>query len=405
MPNNPVVLDGIGLMDVLALPWSVEHAAGIDAGGSRFRGWLVDRDGTPVREVEYRNRDLQSLSDGLVRFLAECGVRPARICLGITGVGTADGNVRQTNVPAWWPDFNWISASDVLGTEIVTINDVGAAALAMRRLKDRPECNRTILPGEPVPAGKILTVALGTGLGDAYLDGGYVGQGEPGHHPFSPRDEVEDELLRFTRRELGDDIVSFEDLLSGSRGLHRLYRFYGANADLAEQEFLRLLPGAEFRRNPAVWRRLALEPDQSGYKPPPEVISETGMPTSLADFDPVGFLALVRLGDVFGTYLAARAVAVAASGGVKLIGGVLTGELIELWLRHSRFAQRIRNMGVHRAMAARLQVDWVTHPYPGLVGAVEAALALAPGTQSKGRRSAGALRAAVPSGQVSMSRG
>jgi glucokinase len=374
IPKISAVLDGIDLMDVLALPYSVQHAAGVDVGGTRFRGWLAKRDGTVVERVELRNRGLRSLTDGLVRFLLECGLRPARLCLGITGAQMGDGSVHQTNAPAWWPDFNWLDAGVALGIEIFPMNDMGVAALAMRRLKDAPEFNRTLLPGTTVAQGKILTVGLGTGLGDAYIDGSYVGQGEPGHHPFSPRDEVEDKILQFARVELKDDVVSFEDVLSGSRGLHRLYRFYHANTQLARQEFLRLLPESEFRLNSAVLGRLSLGPDHNGHQPPAEVITETGVQPRSIDFDSISFLTLARLGDIFGTYLGARAVAVFANGGVKIIGGVLGAELIELWLQYSRFAHRIRNMGIHRPMASRFQVDWVTHPYPGLVGATEAAL-------------------------------
>jgi glucokinase len=243
------------------------------------------------------------------------------------------------------------------------MNDMGVAALAMRRLKDEPGCNRAVLPGQTVLGGKILTVGIGTGLGDAYVDGDYVGQGEPGHHPFSPRDEVEDRLLAFAREELRDDIVSFEDVASGSKGLSRLYRFFQAHRELTRHEL-----GRCSVRPPGIGRA------RQGRPPPAETMIRTGVDPDAAGFDPISFAVLVRLGDILGTYIGARAVAVSATGGIRLIGGVLSVELIELWLRYSRFEQRIRNMGAHRPMASHFEVGWVSHPYPGLVGAIEAAL-------------------------------
>jgi glucokinase len=369
-------LDGINPATVLGLLSSHEHVAGIDVGGTRFRGWLATRDRMVVNKVEFNNADLASLTAGLVRFLLECGLRPGRLCLGVTGDPHADGTVYQPNVPTWWPDFNWMHAASALGIDILPMNDMGIAALGAKRLNDEPAFNYRVLTGMVSGDARMLVVGFGTGLGDAFIEGSYIGQGESGHQPFSPRDEVEDRLLQFSREELGDDIVSFEDMLSGSKGLPRLYRFYNAHPVLARQEFARLLPEADFIRKPTTQRRLALEPTHAGYQRPAEVIMETGLHPGSASFDPISFLALVATGTILGTYAGARGVAVCALGGIKLTGGVLSRDLLELWRRHSKFEHRVRNMGVHNAMAARFQVDWVTHPYPGLVGAIEAALVL-----------------------------
>ncbi|MGB0723327.1 MAG: glucokinase, partial [Gammaproteobacteria bacterium] len=84
--------------------------------------------------------------------------------------------------------------------------------------------------------GTMGVVAAGTGLGEAYLhwvNGAHHPMAtEGGHTEFGPRNELEDELLAFLRRDTGGH-VSYERILSGP-GVWNLYRFLRQRGELPE---------------------------------------------------------------------------------------------------------------------------------------------------------------------------
>lgn len=351
------------LLTARNLPVSTQFVAGIDVGGTWFRAAATTEAATSTTPLELRNSSLSSVQDGINRFFLHLGFRPACLCIGITGERRVDGEIRQPNVPSWWPNFNWKQAQESLGIPLLVYNDLGVAALSMSRLGNDPRYSNSLVAGQAEPGGRILTVGLGTGLGDAFLDGDYLGQSEAGHGPFAPRDQIEDLLLQYARKEMSSDIVSFEDLISGGRGIPRLYRFFVANPDLV----VRLLP-EELSSSASVSDPLD-DGEQTG-----EVISRTACSYHSGPIEGYSLVTVVKVGDILGTYLGARAVSVLATGGVKLVGGVVTQGVLELWRRFSAIEDRIRKMGVHSPMTASLAVDVISHPHPGLVGALEAAV-------------------------------
>ncbi|HEV2068414.1 MAG TPA: glucokinase [Acidimicrobiales bacterium] len=348
---------------------------GIDVGGtwSRFGAARVDAL-IQARCRRVRNADLESLEAGIVTYLADEGVRPAHIVIGVTGERLDDGRVAQTNVPRSWPVFNWRSLQDTLGIPVSVYNDLAVSAVGIQRLEKDGVHGRRLLAGTPAVAGSVLTVGVGTGLGDAFLDpaAGYIGQGEPGHQPFAPRDEVEDRLLALARAESATTVVSFEDLASGSKGLPRLYRLFRSHLSLA-RDYARSIASASADLEAQLRRLPASRPTDAGQGRSAADITRTDVDTGSSECDPIGFLVAVKSGDIVGTYIGARAVAVGATGGVKLVGGVLTDGLIRTWQAHSAFERRIREMGVHARMTGQLPVDLVTHRYPGVIGALELA--------------------------------
>src|SRR3989442_61074 len=85
----------------------------------------------------------------------------------------------------------------------------------------------------------MVLIAAGTGLGEALLiwDGQrhLVVASEGGHADFAPRTDLEMELLRFLRKELGR--VSYERVLSGP-GLFNIYRFLRDTGGAPEPSWL-----------------------------------------------------------------------------------------------------------------------------------------------------------------------
>lgn len=346
---------------------------GIDVGGTWLRFGTSSLNGTSgPRCRRLRNDGLESLEAGIIACLRDEGVRPAYIVIGITGQRLADGRVSQTNVPKRWPIFNWRSLQDRLGTPVSVYNDLAVSAVGVRRLESDGVHGVRIVAGTSEADGKVLTVGLGTGFGDAYLDPlpGYIGQGEAGHQPFSPRDEVEDRLLALARAERATSVVSFEDLVSGSKGLSRLYKLFRTHLPLAVEygESIAPVSAALKARLHELQEARSNEVERSAVD-----ITRVDVDPASSRCDPVGFLVAVKSGDIVGTYIGARAVAVGATGGVKLVGGVLTRGLTRTWTVYSAFERRIRDMGVHAKMTGQLPVDVVTHDCPGVIGALELA--------------------------------
>jgi glucokinase len=84
------------------------------------------------------------------------------------------------------------------------LNDLEVAAHGVMALPEQEI--RTLQAGIP-RRGNMVLIAAGTGLGEALIvrdgDRRQVIASEGGHVDFAPRDEVEDDLLRYLRQEYG----------------------------------------------------------------------------------------------------------------------------------------------------------------------------------------------------------
>jgi glucokinase len=196
-----------------------------DIGGTKTALALFDKSERGlvlVREDTLPSRGFASLEAAIERFLS-AGPRPpslAAVCLGVAGP-VVDGRCVATNLP-WIIDERTLAAS-IPAQRVLLLNDLEVAAHGVLGL---PEAElRTLQPGAP-RRGHMVLIAAGTGLGEALVvqDGErrIVIASEGGHADFAPRDDVEEDLLRFLRKEFGR--VSLERILSGP-GLFNVYRF------------------------------------------------------------------------------------------------------------------------------------------------------------------------------------
>jgi glucokinase len=196
-----------------------------DVGGTKTALALYDVGGrglAPLRDATLPSRDFASLEAAIERFLAADLRSPAieAVCLGVAGP-VIEGRCVATNLP--WVIDERVLAGAIPARRVRLLNDLEVAAHGVLAL---PESElRTLQVGVP-RSGHMVLIAAGTGLGEALVvqDGErrIVIASEGGHADFAPRGDLEEDLLRFLRKEFGR--VSVERILSGP-GLYNVYRF------------------------------------------------------------------------------------------------------------------------------------------------------------------------------------
>src|SRR6266850_561841 len=195
-----------------------------DAGGTKTLLALFEPgDGAPVlvREATVPSREFDSLEAIVERFLA-AGPRAdiTAACVGIAGP-VVDGRGVTPNLP-WVVDEGRLAAV-IHAPRVRLLNDLEATAHGIWALG---EDELVSLQSGALRRGNLAVIAAGTGLGEAIV----VGDGrirtviatEGGHTDFGPRGELEEDLLRYLRKEFGH--ASYERVLSGP-GLVNVYRF------------------------------------------------------------------------------------------------------------------------------------------------------------------------------------
>lgn len=174
-----------------------------------------------LKDEKYPSQKYPNLKTIVKTFLKGEDISVKKGCFGIAGP-VKKGKSQATNLP-------WLVDSEVLMGElqiekVALINDLEANAYGLNML-EKDELY-TLNAGDPEAEGNQAMVSAGTGLGEGgiFYDGKrhipFASEG--GHADFAPRNETEDELLRFLRKKFGH--VSYERILSGP-GLYNLYQF------------------------------------------------------------------------------------------------------------------------------------------------------------------------------------
>ncbi|HLZ77755.1 MAG TPA: glucokinase [Sphingomonas sp.] len=262
--------------------------------------------------------------------------RPLPNAGAIAIAAPADGSViKLTNSP-WVIRPSLIPS--VLGLERhELINDFGAIAYAVSRLRDEDMLH---ICGPEEPLGKEGTISIvgpGTGLGVAQLhrQNGRISvvETEGGHIDFAPLDTLEDQILQRLRQRYRR--VSIERLVSGP-GLHNIY------------EALAAIEG----------RTVRVGDDKELWK------------AALDGSDILAAAALDRFCLALGAVAGDLALAHGAWSGSVIAGGV--GARIAEHLSLSGFAGRYTAKGRFEARMAQIPVKLITHRQPGLLGAAAA---------------------------------
>ncbi len=195
-----------------------------DIGGTNARLGVFDPNSGALREVAsetFPSRQYKSLEEIVAKFAAAHPANLTHACFGIAGP-VRNGKAEASNL-AWVVDASSLAKAARV-SHLRLINDLEANAYGIGALNEK---DFTVLnPGARDAEGNAAVIAAGTGLGEAGLfwDGKrhHAFATEGGHCDFSPRDELEGELLLYLRREFAH--ASWERVLSGP-GLYNIYRF------------------------------------------------------------------------------------------------------------------------------------------------------------------------------------
>jgi glucokinase len=305
---------------------------------------------TSIVERTYPSKAQPSLDDLAESFLheakAEIGGGVDRACFGIAG--PIENNLcHATNLP-WIVDGRALGARLGIG-RVMLVNDFSAAALSVTAVG--PDHLVPLGGAPPVAQAPIAVLGAGTGLGEAFLlwskaEGRYeVVSSEGGHADFAPRTPLETGLLQFLSNKYGR--VSCERVLSGN-GLVDIFSFLS-------QE-----PACQPLVRPETTARLAAP---GSGQVPAAVITQQG----LSGADPICEMSLTLFCSVLGAVAGNLGLAVLATGGVFVAGGI--APRILGYLQKGGFREAFERKGRLHTLVARLPAFIVTHPQPGLLGA------------------------------------
>jgi glucokinase len=294
-----------------------------DIGGTKTDLRLYVGDSRTDLQVERAVRFESAAFAGLTPILGEFlrGERVDAAGFGVPGP-VLNGICYTTNLP-------WQVTRDELQTVCATpavalLNDVQAAALGIPTVADD---RKVWLQRAPVdPHGPIELVAVGTGLGRAFVIPGMGAfPSEGGHASFAPRNRIERRLLEFLAAR--HDPVAVEHVLAGP-ALLSLYQFV-VHEGLAPAT-------AQF------------EIDAAGD--PSAAIGKLGV----RDHDPASSAAVGLFVDLLGAELGNIALASLPRGGIYVWGGVALklraaieeGHMLDAFLDKDRMSDLLRTVPV-----------------------------------------------------------
>jgi len=195
--------------------------------------------------------------------------------------------------------------------------------------------------------GNLVLIAAGTGLGEALIirdgDRRVVIPSEGGHGDLAARNDLDDDLLRYLRKEFGR--VSYERVLAGA-GLFNVYRF--------------LRDTGWAKESPAVAERMRKEN-------PNAIVTELG----LSKRDPLCDKALDIFVAVYGAEAGNLALKAMAVGGV-LVGGGIAPRIVER-LAAGGFVAAFRDKGRLAPLMESIPIHVSLNPRAPLFGAAHVA--------------------------------
>jgi glucokinase len=319
-----------------------------DVGGTKTNLALYDRRGSgliPVRETSLQSRQFDSLEAAIQRFL-ESGPRQSvdAACLGVAGP-VVEGRCVATNLP-WIIDEQALSRA-IPAAKVRLLNDLEAAGYGVLVLPANEL--RPLQAGVP-KRGSMAVIAAGTGLGEAMIvregERHVVIATEGGHTDFAPRGDLEEDLLKYLRKEFGR--VSVERILAGP-GFFNLYRF--------------LRDTGWAKESPEVADKV-----RSGD--PAAVITSRAS----SDGDPLCVKVVEMFVSIYGAEAGNLALKTLAVGGVVVAGGIAP-RIID-WMTTGHFMTAFKDKGRLSPLMDGIPVQVALNPKAPLLGAAEVACTL-----------------------------
>ena len=280
-------------------------------------------------------------------YIAEIELPLTHACFAVAGP-VVNGKAVLTNLP-------WLVEESVLQSalqleSVHLLNDVEAMAAAIPHLRTTDLV--TLQGGEPEPRGAIALIAVGTGLGEAFLtwDGARyrAHPSEGGHGDFAPRSDREVELLQYSRRRW--QRVSYERVCAG-QSIPHLYEFLKTMDEYAEARGLAARLESLSDRTPAIVAA-ALES---------------------AHPDPLSKAAIDLFVGLMGSEAGNLALTVLATGGVYIAGGMAQRTLPDRLDHQRRFLEAFHQKGRLSPLLASVPIHLILEPV-ALAGAAFTAL-------------------------------
>jgi glucokinase len=311
-----------------------------DIGGTNARVALFEEGGRkPLVLEKYRTAAWDGVPALLREFVTTHSAPVTGACVAVAGP-VQNGRIDAINLP--WPVDERDVARALELPSVALVNDLAANARGIAVLE--PQDLFALNTGDPAAAGNRAIVSAGTGLGEAALwwDGTrfHALAGEGGHADFAPRSELEIGLLRYLAADYGH--VSYERVCSGS-GLVNIYRFLRSRG--AQRGWLENEPRT----------------------PSPAAI------TAEAAADPLclSAKALELFASIYGARAGNVALAVMATGGVYLGGGIAPRVVHRLASGH--FMRAFVDKGRLSPLLARVPVHVILNDQAALLGASQIA--------------------------------
>ncbi len=309
-----------------------------DIGGTKTNLAFYNDGLETVAAQSYPSRDHAGLGEILDLFLAAAKLQPTQAAFGVAGP-VRDGRCKATNLP-------WIVDSRELAKQLHLdraglINDLEANAYGIAALQ--PHDFAVLNEGVIDPHGNGAVISAGTGLGEAGLfrfAAGFMPFAcEGGHSGFTPRNDLEIELLRYLFKLY--DYPDVEHVLSGP-GLHNIYNFLRDTG----------------RGEQPAWMR-----EEMQHNDPSAAISRAALEGQC----PMAVEALRIFVAIYGTEAANLALKIMATGGVYVGGGIAPKILPKL--QDGLFMDAFRTTGVLRRVLENIPVRVILNDKTALLGA------------------------------------
>ncbi len=223
-----------------------------DIGGTKTALGLFSQESGPDRpltEGVFPSADHGSLEEITVDFLYQARSGPIEVaCFAVAGPILSDRAI-VTNLP-WTVQSSKLSMALDIG-KVKLINDVQAVASSIPFLGKSNL--RTLNQGKPAATGTAAVIAVGTGLGEAFLT--WSGSSyesfptEGGHTDFAPGNERQAGLLAFMNSKRSH--VSWEVVCSGI-GIPNIYDYLASTGNFRDTRHLMEIPGSTGNRTPAI---------------------------------------------------------------------------------------------------------------------------------------------------------
>ncbi|HKV28493.1 MAG TPA: glucokinase [Candidatus Acidoferrales bacterium] len=324
-----------------------------DVGGTNTRLAFFEKRGEKLHnafEHIYPSHAYASLEDIVAEFLDSRKFPLESVAIGVAGP-VRDGVCRATNLP--WVVDSRLVAKRIGVPSITLLNDLEANAYGIATLAE--DDFAVLQRGVAHAKGNCAVISPGTGLGEAALhwDGArYLPlASEGGHSSFAPRDELQDELLKYYRAQFGH--VSWERFVCGP-GLVSIYEFLRDTGRGEEPSWL----AAKIKNGD-----------------PAPVISEAALAGKSALCEKALDLFVVLLGSEAGNV----ALKMLALGGVYIGGGIAPKILPKL--QTPAFLVAFADKGRMKEMLASMPVRVILNDGTALRGAALRAMMLQAGNQ------------------------